>query len=72
LAAQFAHNALVISRELGHEVGVLKALCLLLRTARQNPTAAMAGAPDDFYDELYVIAHNTLYSLEKALAYCEL
>ena len=72
LAAEFAHNALVISRELGHEVGVLKALCLLLRTARQNPTVAMAGAPDDFYDELYVIAHNTLYSLEKALAYCEL
>jgi len=72
LAAQYAHSALKISREMGHEVGVLKALCLLLRTARQNPVAATAGTPDEFYDELYGIAHNTFYRLEKALAYYEL
>lgn len=72
LAAQFAHNALIISREVGHEVGVLKALCLLLRTARQNLAAVTAGTSEEFYDELHVIAHNTFYRLEKALAYYEL
>jgi len=72
LAAQFTHSALIINRDLGHEVGELKALCLLLRIGRQNPDSDTAGTPEERYRDLYAIAHNTFYRLEKALAYYEL
>jgi len=72
LTASLAKRSLSICEKAGHEVGTLKALCLLLKIATRDPLALNETTVGVLYERLLVATLECSYGIEKAIALHEL